>query len=237
MATNKPGNVRLVILFVLLAAAIGALFYDYKIARVAVESAYADVEKMNDSLNSSSERRPTTSSDIQKTLNRKPSTIVRHSPFTVETYHFASGVPFRSHKYFAVYLDGLGKSDGELVFVKQFKFELPDDELELPSGAMTGDDEEISELIPKDARREWDGKQGLTKSDRPALENDAKDESKKVASEKKESEEEPAVQKEEPGGPEGGSALPKEPAASDGEKKADAKATDATEPKSEEKPN
>ncbi len=126
---NSGPNVRLLLLLGALAIAISALLYDYTVARVKVDDAYNRIAKLNDDLNFSSEKRAMTSGDIQQTLGRKPDSLVDHSPYKVEEYGYRSGLLIPKHKYYAVYMEGAGKSEGKLLFVKQFKFVLPPEEL------------------------------------------------------------------------------------------------------------
>lgn len=156
--SSPAGGMRLTVLLGVLILAILALVYDYKVARPAIETAYAQVDKMTDQHNRSTLRRPVWNDDVQKILGRAPISVTTHPPYVVETYRFSSGLPFRNHEYYAVYLNGHANSAGKLVFVKQFMFELPDDELRLPlatprldaDGPLSA--EEVASILPAGAK-------------------------------------------------------------------------------------
>lgn len=125
-AVRRTGavNTRTLVLLVGLGLALFALWYDKKVARPAVEAAYNTIETYNDEVNTSAGRVYLTEKEIQQKLNREPSKSYSDGDYFVEEYRWVSGLPFRSHTYYAVY--GAGTP---LVFLKHFKYELPPDEL------------------------------------------------------------------------------------------------------------
>lgn len=149
---RKGSKGRLFFLIGLLALALFALWYDYKVARPAVEQAYERIAATNDEINSAAEHRRMTSVDVQTVLNRSPNATFVSGHYTVEAYRWRAGMPIefrgfngndspgiglKTHDYYAVY-----RKDGpELAFVTHFKFDLDADELaEKPIVSMPGDD-------------------------------------------------------------------------------------------------
>lgn len=132
---STGGKRRLFLLIGLLALALFALWYDYKLARPAVEQAYDQVAATNAEINSASEHRRMTSKDVQSALKRTPSETFPHGEYTIEAYRWSAGMPIelrglkaeespgiglKTHDYFAVY-----RQDGAaLAFVTHFKFDL-----------------------------------------------------------------------------------------------------------------
>lgn len=132
-APPPTSNVRMIVLLTFLILAIGALFYDYKVARPAVEQAYAKIQALNEEMNSQATRKATTNVDVQNALGKRPALTETHGPYQVEVYHFSSGLPLRPHKYYAVYSNGLGDTAGALVLMKHYAFAIPEDDLLPPS--------------------------------------------------------------------------------------------------------
>ena len=126
-STSVTRNMRVVVLFAVLALMLVALWYDHKVARPSVERAWADVAALNDEINADSGNRITTSADIQKKLSRQPAKVLKsHPPYVIEVYSWMAGLPFRTHNYYAVYTP----AGGQLRFVTHFMYELPPGELE-----------------------------------------------------------------------------------------------------------
>lgn len=95
---KKGGAVRLLILLVLLAIAVGALGYDYLVAKPAVDKAYKDIQALVDQRNQAGVGKAdlVRSKDIQELLGGKP-TIVEDHPkegYTLEWYCWWGPVPF-----------------------------------------------------------------------------------------------------------------------------------------------
>lgn len=95
---KKGSPIRLLILLVLLALAVGALGYDYLVARPAVDKAYKDIQALADQRNQAGVGKAdlVRSKDIQELLGGKP-TIVRDYPkegYTLEWYCWWGPVPF-----------------------------------------------------------------------------------------------------------------------------------------------
>jgi len=135
-------NWRLVLLLGLLGLMLFALWYDYNVARLNVERSYKRVGELNARINAGGNFKVTTSADVRQTLGRTPSRVYVEGPFTVEAYGWMAGWPIgvrdletsptigvRCHEYYAVY-QGSGPN---ALFLKQFMFGIPADELQLSS--------------------------------------------------------------------------------------------------------
>jgi hypothetical protein len=151
---------RLFLLIGLLALALFALWYDYKVARPAVEQAYERIAATNDEINSASEHRRMTNVDVQSALSRTPSETFLNGNFTVEAYRWNAGMPIevrglrgdespgiglKTHDYYAVY-----RKDGpELAFVTHFKFDLDAEYfVETPTVTLANSDTLTEESMP-----------------------------------------------------------------------------------------
>ncbi|MDA1050435.1 MAG: EF-hand domain-containing protein [Planctomycetota bacterium] len=146
------GKKRLFLLVGLLALALFALWYDYKVARPAVDKAYDQIAALNEEINAAIEHRRMTSVDVQNALGRKPSETFVTGRYTVEAYRWSAGMPIeirglsgdespgiglKTHDYYAVYR----KDGSELAFATHFKFDLETDELtDKPVHVAAGDD-------------------------------------------------------------------------------------------------
>jgi hypothetical protein len=102
----------------------GALWYDYMIARPAVEDAYARIAQLNSDFNTKSGKSFMTNLDVQKELQRSPIESFAEGGYFIEVYGWRAGLPVKSHKYFAVYTNGSPK-----MFLKHYMTELDLDEL------------------------------------------------------------------------------------------------------------
>lgn len=147
---------RLFLLIGLLALALFALWYDYKVARPAVEQAYERIAATNEEINGAAEHRRMTNKDVQSALRRTPSETFLSGTFTVEAYRWNAGMPIefrglsgeespgiglKTHDYYAVY-----RQDGpELAFVTHYKFDLDSDDLEQKQIVATLDDDALDE--------------------------------------------------------------------------------------------
>ncbi len=126
-ASNRSAQqIRLGLLFGVLALMLFAWWYDWKVARVRVESAFESVEALNKQQNAAASG-ATTSVEVQETLHRKPSRTMKVGEYDVEVYSWIAGLPFRTHDYFAVYSQVNGKS----ILATHFKFTLPKEELQV----------------------------------------------------------------------------------------------------------
>ncbi len=138
-SSNAPpasgSKLRLTLLIGLLALALFALWYDYKVARPAVEQAYDRVAATNAEINSTAKYRLMTSQDVQSALNRTPDETFPRGEYTIEAYRWIAGMPvelrglkaeespgigLKTHDYYAVYR----KEGTELAFVTHFKIDL-----------------------------------------------------------------------------------------------------------------
>jgi hypothetical protein len=105
------------VLLSVLATLLFALWYDYKVARVGVEQAYAAIGALNDSQNGADQQAVTTRKDVRQAVGRAPSRVFQEGYATVEEYGWPAGFPIefrglysenpevalRTHNYYAVY--------------------------------------------------------------------------------------------------------------------------------------
>lgn len=115
---GRAAKIRIVVLSTVMCVLLGALWYDYQVARGSVDRAYESVMLLNQAKNEASDFSATTQRDVRRMLHRQPSRIYQEGPFTVELYSWTAGVPFefeglysetpsvtlRTHDYYAVYL-------------------------------------------------------------------------------------------------------------------------------------
>jgi hypothetical protein len=85
---------------------LGALWYDYKVARPAVENAYQRIAKLNQTVNETAGHKYMTEKEVQQELQRQPIETFSENGYFIEVYGWRAGVPTRHHKYFAVYTEG-----------------------------------------------------------------------------------------------------------------------------------
>jgi hypothetical protein len=117
---------------------LGALWYDRKVARPAVEDAYARIAKLNGDINSKPGHHFMTNQDVQNELKRSPIDILRQDGYLIEVYGWRAGLPTRTHNYYAVYSD-----EQPPIFLKHYMNFLDKEELKTmptivaPSGNMT----------------------------------------------------------------------------------------------------
>jgi hypothetical protein len=123
---NRGRRLRLTVLFGILGLALLAWWYDWKVARPAVDAAWEQISKLNEGINAKATAQAMTNQDVQNALNRKPARMLNVGDYQVEVYSWVAGLPFRTHDYYAVYNTG----GGSLLFSTHFKFELPREELE-----------------------------------------------------------------------------------------------------------
>ena len=121
---SRGGRLRRYILFALLLVMLGALWYDRKVARPSVESAYDRIERLNEGINAEKSRKQLTSKEVQTALNTMPDRVFAENGYQVEVYSWFAGLPFKTRDYYAVY-----SSAPPNRFLKHYKFELPKDEL------------------------------------------------------------------------------------------------------------
>ncbi|MCA9121845.1 MAG: hypothetical protein H6822_11790 [Planctomycetaceae bacterium] len=137
-APQDGSNKRLIVLVGLLAVALFALWYDYKVARPSVDRAYERIASENATVNAAAEHRLMTNVDVQSVLGRSPNETYLVGSYTVEAYRWRAGMPIelrgldgqespgvglKTHSYYAVY-----RKDGPLLnFVTHFKYDLDPD--------------------------------------------------------------------------------------------------------------
>ena len=133
----KRSNLRQMILFGLLALMVGAFAYDYRIVRPSVDRAYEQITQLNDAMNSSATSKPTLNTDIHREIDRKPARSYTEGPYHVEVFSWTAGLPFRTHDLYAIYTP----NGDDYVFMRHYKFALPEDELTHPVPATRPGDE------------------------------------------------------------------------------------------------
>lgn len=144
---------RQFILFILLAVMLGALWYDRKIARPNVQSAYDRIETLNDEINLKKGHEVLTNKEVQAALNRPPSRVFSIGGYHVEVYSWRAGLPIKTHDYYAVFAGKL--------FLKHYKFELPTEELTGTSAYITPPDPSMqSDQLPGGPISERPGSMG-----------------------------------------------------------------------------
>jgi hypothetical protein len=123
-ATSSASGIRPLVLFGLLGLMLLALWYDYKVARPAVEDAYARIGQLNTDINSRGGKKYMTNQDVQNELKRAPIDTFTKNGYMVEVYGWRSGLPTKTHKYYAVYQDGM-----PFIFLKHYQNVMEMDEL------------------------------------------------------------------------------------------------------------
>ncbi|MDP6556479.1 MAG: hypothetical protein QGG71_17545 [Pirellulaceae bacterium] len=137
----KRSRLRLTILLCLLGLGLLGLAYDRQVARPNVSKAYDQIVQLNDQMNTSANAKPTMNTDIHKEINRAPRRTYTDGPYRIEVFSWTAGLPFRTHDLFAVYVP----KGNDLVFMRHYKFALPDDELNPPAAPRSGDGGDESE--------------------------------------------------------------------------------------------
>ncbi|NNE01102.1 MAG: hypothetical protein HKN47_27620 [Pirellulaceae bacterium] len=95
-------KVRKLILFSLLGIMVVALAYDYRIARPAVNTAYDIITTESEKMNKVGDS-VFTNSDVQKLINKTPTSSFADGYDLVEVYSYNGGIPGRPHNLYAVY--------------------------------------------------------------------------------------------------------------------------------------
>jgi hypothetical protein len=116
-------------LFLLLSLLLVSLWYDYRVARPAVERAFDAVLALNFQINSAASPQTMTVRDVRRVLGKLPSATFAEGPYQVEVYSWMTGLPFRSHQFYAVYVG----SGTNMTLMRHYKFDLPLDELRQPA--------------------------------------------------------------------------------------------------------
>lgn len=139
--SQEAGQWRRYVLFALLLAMFVALWYDRKIARPHVESAFDRIERLNEQVNSQKGRQQLVSQDVQSALKLQPDRVFTEGGYHVEVYSWRAGLPIITRDYFALY-----SGTPPYKFLKHFKFELPQEELTGNSAITT----ELGAPVPTD---------------------------------------------------------------------------------------
>jgi hypothetical protein len=156
--TGRGRNLRLLLLVAVLILMVFALWYEYKVARPSVLAANEKIVALNEEINRDGNTTAMTNKDVQEALNRQPSRTYQDGQYTVEVYSWVSGLPFRTHDWYAFYTS----NSGQLLFSFCHAFEVPPGGLAVESTPAqdTGDEE----LEGEDAEHEMSG--GPTKKGR-----------------------------------------------------------------------
>jgi hypothetical protein len=120
---SNARRLRLTLLFTMLGLLLFALWYDYEVARPAVEQAYESIAEINLQINTSP--RAMTGLDVRQALGKLPAGTFTVGPYQVEVYAWVAGLPFRSHEVYVVYF---GRGQNKTVRC-HYKYVLPVDEL------------------------------------------------------------------------------------------------------------
>ena len=120
----RASKTRTFVLLGLLGLMLFALWYDYKVARPAVEDAYARIGKLNADINSLAGKKYMTNEDVRNELKRSPIRTFSEGGYLVEVYAWRAGLPIKSHEYYAVYT-----ADKPNIFLKHYTTQIDMDEL------------------------------------------------------------------------------------------------------------
>lgn len=114
---SSLAKVRRLVLFGVLFVMLGALVYDYAVARPAVNKAYKLIDEENIRINRIGGE-VLTNEDVSELLGKKPISTSSDGTEMIEVYGWPSGIPGRPHKLYTVY-----KSSGrDKIFYRQSKF-------------------------------------------------------------------------------------------------------------------
>jgi hypothetical protein len=138
---DTSGKTRTKVLFGILGLALAALAYDYRVARVGVDSAYDQIQQRNVEVNAENTTM-FTNLDVRELLDKEPSeTFNDVNGDMVEVFSWRSGLPFRTHNLFAVYKSSAGKK----MFYRHAKFNYEESKavsnVSVPTGVQASEDE------------------------------------------------------------------------------------------------
>ncbi len=176
---SSAARIRLLVLVGLLGLMAGALWYDYKVARPAVENAYARITQLNSDVNSRAGRKYLTNKDVQNELKRAPIETFSEGGYFVEVYGWRAGLPIKTHNYYAVYTDG-----APYVFLKHYMTKIEMDELRpllVPPGPGAESTEIVTATSVPPGPGFGAGKKGKGKKANPDSESAVPGEGTKVA--------------------------------------------------------
>jgi hypothetical protein len=160
----------------LLALMLAALWYDYKVARPAVEDAYERIARLNSEINSRPGKMFMTNKDVQNELKRTPIRQFSEGGYMVEVYGWRSGLPTNTHNYYAVYVDA-----APYIFLKHYMNKLEKTELAplVSEGEVNTDMSDLevgrqSAISSRDPRRPPGPDESSAPADKPSSESPAK---------------------------------------------------------------
>jgi hypothetical protein len=138
---DTSGKTRTKVLFGILGLALAALAYDYRVARVGVDSAYDQIQQRNVEVNAENTTM-FTNLDVRELLDKEPSeTFNDVNGDMVEVFSWRSGLPFRTHNLFAVYKSSAGKK----MFYRHAKYTYEESKavsnVSVPTGVQASEDE------------------------------------------------------------------------------------------------
>ena len=123
-------KLRMPVLTAFLLLLLFAAWYDYSIARPAVDEAFDTVTQLHQQHSESAEMPVMTNEDIQQAVGALPAYTITKHDYQIEVYAWTAGLPFRSHDLYVVYH---GEGD-DLRFARHYKFVLPVDDLNAEKG-------------------------------------------------------------------------------------------------------
>ncbi len=97
-------NARVPLLLTVFVVLVGALAYDFAVARPAVEAAYGSVMKMVEKRTTSKRGEDKIGpAEVQKELGRQPTSTTQEGLTKIETYQWRAGMPLRTYKLYVLY--------------------------------------------------------------------------------------------------------------------------------------
>lgn len=108
---------RKLVLGLILAAALGALVYDYAVARPNVEHAYEQITQRYEEVNATPAEM-LTNEDIRRLLDKQPARTFTDAGDRVEVFSWVSGFPLRTHDLYVVFRE----TGQQQVFLRHSKF-------------------------------------------------------------------------------------------------------------------
>ena len=128
-APSRGSPLRLGILLLVLAVAIGALVYDFQIAKPGSEAASEKIKNLVETRNQQSVRDsgPVTSADVQKELGRSPTWVEEEPTHTIEWYCWWGKTPIFSTRRH--YITVLYTGDKRRFYAQQLNGPIPEEDL------------------------------------------------------------------------------------------------------------
>ena len=119
-SSSTFSKLRMPVLMAILLSLLFAAWYDYRVARPAVDEAFDVVTQLHRQYSQSADMPVMTNMHVQQAVGAAPAyTITKHS-YDIEVYAWTAGLPFRSHDLYVVYY-----GNGDMRFARHYKFVLP----------------------------------------------------------------------------------------------------------------